>query len=334
MGSHIRLLNHRLGDLVDVAPQRKYGMPDSESGKGYVVGCNVDNISYDVQYIGNISYPKIAGNESRIAGREYFHPLEVTGATKTTKNGTSKYSLMHDWWPRQIDHLERLSRQLIQQYGVDIVIRYQWDGAGPHVKDELLQYIDKEFQERGWLFIKQPSQLPLTNINDCCIFPAMSKRVSAEQGVLNGSRIMANEELWELVQRVYNNMPLDIIARSFAHHVQMVNAIHQCGGGDQYHKDGGLHCGVRKAFAPVYVQNDDGEISGEPIGVECIEAGVDLAEQTTQMKYPKPNVDNKTDRWSEYLTAEELDLLVENLPFESVEWQHACTATLQQQWSE
>ena len=53
MGSHIRLLNHRLGDLVDVARQRKYGMPDSESGKGYVVGCNVDNISYDVQYILN-----------------------------------------------------------------------------------------------------------------------------------------------------------------------------------------------------------------------------------------------------------------------------------------
>ena len=69
----------------------------------------------------NILYPKIAGNESRIAGREYFHPLEVTGATKKTKNGSSKYSLMHDWWPRQIDHLEQLSRQLIQQYGVDIL---------------------------------------------------------------------------------------------------------------------------------------------------------------------------------------------------------------------
>ena len=38
-------------------------------------------------------------------------------------------------------------------------------------------YIKREFDEHGWLFAQQPSQSPLTNIKDCCLFPALSKLV-------------------------------------------------------------------------------------------------------------------------------------------------------------
>ena len=279
---------------------------------------------------GKVTYPKIEGNELRKAGEYYFEGLEVTGSTQVSKKGRPKFSLMHDYFPLEINQLETLIRDLIAEYHVDVIVRYQYDGAGPHTDTVLKRYIQKEFGERGWIFAQQPSQSPLTNILDCSVFPSLSKLVSTLQGFSKGSRVMDNDDLWDIVQTAFKKLPLDTVGRAFVHHVQMVNAINRNNGGDAYHKEGGLHCGVRKAFAPVYAEDHvTGDIIGEPIGVQIIEAGDDVALNST-LKYSTPNVLNAS--YSEYLMLEELEFIVKYLPDDADEWQSAFVATLEQQW--
>ena len=101
---------------------------------------------------------------------------------------------------------------------------------------------------------------------------------------------MDGEMIWEYVKSSYDSLPLETIARSFMHHVQMLNAINGCNGGDQYHKErGGLHCGIRKAFAPAFKVNNNGDPVGEAIGVETVEVPEDMAEQY-ELKCAKPIV--------------------------------------------
>ena len=74
--------------------------------------------------------------------------------------------------------------------------------------------MEKEFTKRGWLWMPQPPQSPLLNINDCCIFPALSKHVSQMQGFRHGGRyIMDGEMIWDCVKSSYDSLPLDTIAR-------------------------------------------------------------------------------------------------------------------------
>ena len=67
--------------------------------------------------------------------------------------------------------------------------------------------------------------------------------------------------MWDTVKKSWNNMPLSTIARAYAGHHQVVNAIiHNNGGNEFLHTKGGLHFGVRKYFLPC----EDGS------GVQCI----------------------------------------------------------------
>jgi hypothetical protein len=106
------------------------------------------------------------------------------------------------------------------------------------------------------MLVFQPSQSPLTNIKDACIFPAMSKFVTAEQqGIKNGSHYLEGEELWKLVTDCWQQFPEETIARAFAGHHQIVNAMASCDGGDEFTKEsgnGGLHCGIRRHYVPFF----------------------------------------------------------------------------------
>ena len=106
----------------------------------------------------------------------------------------------------------------------------------------------------------------------------------------------------------------------------MPYAINQCKGGDEYHasRGGGLHCGIRKMFHPIYPTNDiTGERTGtEPIGVEILEAPEDITDQ--QLKYRKPDV--WTMKMADYLTIEELQVLKENMDNDANEWMDVSAA--------
>ena len=64
-----------------------------------------------------------------------------------------------------------------------------------------MAYLNQEnFEKRGWIFAFQPSQSPITNIHDAYIFSALSRTITIEQGVTNGSPILKGEQLWNTVR--------------------------------------------------------------------------------------------------------------------------------------
>lgn len=104
----------------------------------------------------------------------YWVPMEITGSNEGTLKDP-KFSLL-DWFQKkEIPRLEAVAREVYALTGKKSIIRYQMDGAGPHIGKELLKELDQEFNNRNWILKFQPSQSPLTNVKDFCTVPAMSK---------------------------------------------------------------------------------------------------------------------------------------------------------------
>jgi hypothetical protein len=153
------------------------------------------------------------------------------------------------WKDSLFDRLEALARQY------NAVIRYQEDGAGPHRCNIYRAFIADEFAARGWMYAPQPGQSPIVNVSDACIFPTMSKQISQQQLIKFGPRVLRADELIAEVERAWLILPLSTIARSFAGHHQIVCAILDAEGGNNFLRDNtGLHFGVRKT----YVNTEDG----------------------------------------------------------------------------
>lgn len=51
----------------------------------------------------------------------------------------------------------------------------------------------------------------------------MSKAVTAEQGLSNRSLVLQAEELWLTVEKVWEQLPLETIARAYSGDHQIVN---------------------------------------------------------------------------------------------------------------
>lgn len=84
--------------------------------------------------------------------------------------------------------------------------------------------------EVGCLRACQPPNSPHANTKDMCVFPALSKRASAEQGLASkgSNALKEGDELWNIVQKTWNEYSLDAIARSHAVHHQAAAAVHSC----------------------------------------------------------------------------------------------------------
>jgi len=149
------------------------------------------------------------------------------------------------------------------------------------------------FRLKDWLIFNQPSQSPVTNIHDTCIFPMMSKAVSTEQALTFGSKMLVGEQLNESVMKVWNDQKnIVAMSRSFAGHSQIVCSILEHKGDNKYLSEkGGLSFGVRRS----YICDKDGE------GVTPITLAPENLAETTQglilssnfdrgMKYTPPDI--------------------------------------------
>ena len=67
------------------------------------------------------------------------------------------------------------------------------DSAGPHTDDVLLDFLRQQFLDRNWMIVRQPSQSPLTNVKDTCVFPSLSKEVSWQQSDIYNSKVLDPE---------------------------------------------------------------------------------------------------------------------------------------------
>jgi hypothetical protein len=262
---------------------------------------------YDPDGSGSYTYPKTLANRLRVKGQEYFQGMEITGSYKGT-NKTPKYPLT-EFFAEEIVRLEAVAQKIGSETGKRVVVRYQMDGAGPHRDGKLLAFLDEELGDRGWHLKFQPPNSPITNVKDACIFPSLSKRISAAQGLSNGGRLFSQDQLWEAIQDCWNAFPLDTIGRSYVMHHQVVNAIASCQGGDQFLRDKSyFHANVRKCC----VSTVDEE--GRPTGVEvftALEESTDIDTPTRKFVYSKPDV-SAYDPSS--LTEPELDLLYQETP--------------------
>lgn len=198
---------------------------------------------------GQRTHPKVPENKLRNKGEMYFKGMNVTGV----KEGTAKkptWSLKVYLRDEMIPELEKLAEEL------HCIIRWQWDGAGPHADAELIEWVEAEFLKRGWIFKFQPAQSPITNTMDQCVFPSLSKSQSKAQTMATGKRCLREEEIWTAAKAAWERMPLATIARAYASHMQIVAAIIDHEGSNGFLRDKGHgHYGVRKA----YVESDDGE---------------------------------------------------------------------------
>jgi hypothetical protein len=231
---------------------------------------------------GSYTYPKTPANRLRVKGQEYFEGMEMTGSSTGTKK-RPKYPLT-EFFADDFDRLDAIAQELGSR-GKRVVVRYQMDGVGPHRDKRLLAYLDEALGDRGWHLKFQPPNSPITNVKDACIFPSLSKRITAEQGLSNGGRLFSPDQLWEAIKACWREFPLDVIARSYVMHHQVVNAIASCQGGDQFLRDKSyFHANVRKCC----VSTMEG---GVPTGVEVVTALEPIeTDNARKFVYPKPDV--------------------------------------------
>jgi hypothetical protein len=196
------------------------------------------------------------------------------------------------------------------------------DGAGPHRDHRLLAFLDEELGARGWHLKFQPPNSPITNVKDACIFPSLSKRISAEQGLSNGGRLYSKDQLWEAIKVAWSSFPLDTIGRSYIMHHQVVNAIASCKGSDDFLREKSyFHANVRKCCVST-MEN------GVPSGVEVVtalEESIDIDTPTRKLVYHKPDVSSYD---PSLLTEAELDLL-----YKETSADHALFGGIAQAWA-
>ncbi len=262
---------------------------------------------------GTFHYPKIEGNILRRAGIEYFKGMELTGSSEGTPS-KPKISLLKIYVEQIIPAIENKVVARFDKNGTrQICIVKQEDGTGLHQDKNYLKQMQKEFDKRNWLIFNQPSQSPITNVHDACIFPMMSKMVSKEQALLFGSKMMHGEQLHQTVMSVWEDDNHKVaMSRAFAGHTQIVISILVHKGDNKYLTEkGGLSFGIRRTF----VKDSEGE------GVVVIPFAPQIEGETTQgqitsgmavngLKYPIPDI-RTFENWK--LTEEMKGLLMEHM---------------------
>ena len=117
--------------------------------------------------------------------------------------------------------------------------------------------------------------------------------------------------MWAVCEEVFWNYPEEKIARAYSGTHQIVNAMYKEKGGDKFAQaKGGLHCGIRKAFVPVYEGDEPGE-NATHVGVELYESPDEV--DATELKYKTPALtDDFLFDCGEHLNCRECEFLVES----------------------
>ena len=226
---------------------------------------------------GTYHYPKIESNILRKKGEYYFRGCKLTGSNEGTERNP-KMSLLRVYENTIIPDLEEKIVRRFNNYGTrKVVIVKQEDGAGLHQDQTYMKEMQKLFNERGWVLFRQPSQSPVTNVHDSCVFPMMSKAVSTIKAIVFGSRLLKGEQLHQTVQAVWNDEKNHVaMSRAFAGHHQIVLSIMHHNGDNAYLSErGGLSFGIRKSF----VVDDQGR------GVVPVQMAPTSEGETTQGSY-------------------------------------------------
>ena len=206
---------------------------------------------------GSYHYPKIPENLIKKKGDWYSRNVELTGCSEGTASDP-KCSLLQIYKDEIIPSIhEKIVEKFSNNGTRDVIIVKQEDGAGLHTNKKYLKEMNELFAARGWILFNQPSQSPMTNVHDACIFPMMSKAATTVSVIDYDARLIKGEELHEVVMKVWNNPKHRVaMSRAFAGHSQIVSAILAHNGDNTYLTERkGLTFGIRKMF----VRDRDGD---------------------------------------------------------------------------
>ena len=156
---------------------------------GTMIKATKDSFKRVYKKDGDFHYPTVLSNRVRIKDNLYFKACEITRSKERTEK-QPKMSLV--WAHREIiiPDMDELARKLSENGRKEVVFVRQEDGAGHHNDKTYVKFMEDEFDERGWINFRQPSQSPVLNTCDSCYLPLASKGVSREQGLSFGGRLM------------------------------------------------------------------------------------------------------------------------------------------------
>ena len=118
--------------------------------------------------------------------------MEITRSLKE-KNGKKKFPMLDFFRDTLLPKLDAKEEELGRELNKNIIVRYQYSNASPHVEKHFKQFLAKEFAQQGWLFGYQPPCSPTTNVNDAYLFPTLSKMVSRSQAINFKARTLSTE---------------------------------------------------------------------------------------------------------------------------------------------
>jgi hypothetical protein len=124
----------------------------------------------------------------------------VTGSNYGTATKPT-FPLMELWTtvlPPELDALVKIGGPCAR-----VIVVHQEDNAGPHIDKTHKDWLQGEFDRRGWKLEHQAPQRPYSNVLDLQMFPVMSKRHS-ELLQLYSNYEGSADRVWKAAQQVWN----------------------------------------------------------------------------------------------------------------------------------
>jgi hypothetical protein len=127
------------------------------------------------------------------------------------------------------------------------IVVHQEDNAGPHKEGVYAEWLQAQFDERGWKLELQAPQGPYTNVLDLQLFPCMSKRHSELLQLYCNSEA-SFDRIWNVAIAVWKSISSAMICRSFVLAYRIMEKIIATNGHNDFLQDGAPHCNVRRDY--------------------------------------------------------------------------------------
>ena len=127
------------------------------------------------------------------------------------------------------------------------IVVHQEDNAGPHKEGNFHDWLNGEFEKRGWKLELQAPQGPYTNVLDLYLFPGMSKRHS-ELLQLYSNTEATKDRIWAVAQSVWADCSSAMVARAFILAFRIMRKFIEENANNQWLCEGTPHCNVRRDF--------------------------------------------------------------------------------------
>jgi hypothetical protein len=116
-----------------------------------------------------------------------------------------------------------------------------------HKEGGFTQWLNTEFEKRGWHLELQAPQGPYTSVLDLQVFPAISKKHSELLQIFSNNQA-DTERIWTIALEIWQGITSAMIARAFILAYRIMGKIITTKGDTDGLKNGSAHCHVRRDY--------------------------------------------------------------------------------------